>query len=155
MLEKGHNRDTQQCRVKIKELRQAYQKTRETHSHSGSSPKTCRFYEELHAVLSRDLATMPPRSIDTSGESKSRMNEDESVYEEEDEENREQTRVVSLLPENQELFSIQEQPTHTQETVTDRDAGEGTSECLLQIRKQKTKQTRDDMFNELMNASGC
>ncbi|XP_067424633.1 zinc finger and SCAN domain-containing protein 29-like [Emydura macquarii macquarii] len=63
MLEKGHNRDAQQCHVKIKELRQAYQKTREANSHSGSSPKTYCFYEELHEILGGNPTTMP--SADT------------------------------------------------------------------------------------------
>ncbi|EMP32163.1 hypothetical protein UY3_10690 [Chelonia mydas] len=30
MKDRGHNRDPKQCHVKLKELRQAYQKTRET-----------------------------------------------------------------------------------------------------------------------------
>ncbi|EMP25381.1 hypothetical protein UY3_17572 [Chelonia mydas] len=35
MKDKGHNRDPKQCHVKLKELRQAYQKTREANGHSG------------------------------------------------------------------------------------------------------------------------
>ncbi|CAM4717239.1 unnamed protein product [Lepidochelys kempii] len=40
--------DTQQCHMKIKELRQAYQKTKEANVHSGSEAHTCRFYDQLH-----------------------------------------------------------------------------------------------------------
>nr|XP_048691661.1 uncharacterized protein LOC125630150 [Caretta caretta] len=40
-----------QCQVKLKELRQAYQKTREANARLGSEPKTCCFYDELHAIL--------------------------------------------------------------------------------------------------------
>ncbi|XP_067420165.1 uncharacterized protein [Emydura macquarii macquarii] len=54
VLEKGHNRDAQQCRVKFKELRQAYQKARKANSRFGSWPKTCHFYEALHAILGGD-----------------------------------------------------------------------------------------------------
>ncbi|XP_067421469.1 uncharacterized protein [Emydura macquarii macquarii] len=82
MLEKGHNRDAQQYHIKIKELRQAYQKTREANSQSGSSPKTCHFFEELHALLSGDPTIVPPHSIDTSKEYLSRTNEEDSVDEE-------------------------------------------------------------------------
>ncbi|EMP38546.1 hypothetical protein UY3_04241 [Chelonia mydas] len=59
MKHRGYNRDPHQCRVKIKELRQAYQKTREENGRSGSEPQTCRFYDELHAIL-RGAATTTP-----------------------------------------------------------------------------------------------
>ncbi|XP_067415905.1 uncharacterized protein [Emydura macquarii macquarii] len=122
---------------------------------------------ELHAILGGDPTTMPPCSIDTSGESEARMNEDKSVDEEE-EEKKDENRV-SLLPESQALFATQEQPIQTQETVTDWDAGEGTSvdnmafntppshtpaERLSQIRRRK-KKTWDDMINEVMNTSAA
>ncbi|EMP23685.1 hypothetical protein UY3_19255 [Chelonia mydas] len=51
MKDRGHNRDPKQCRVKLKELRQAYQKTREANGCSGSEPQTCRFNDELRAIL--------------------------------------------------------------------------------------------------------
>ncbi|EMP34212.1 hypothetical protein UY3_08636 [Chelonia mydas] len=51
MKNRGHNRDPKQCRVKLKELRQAYQKTREANGRSGSEPQTCRFNDELRAIL--------------------------------------------------------------------------------------------------------
>ncbi|EMP34798.1 hypothetical protein UY3_08049 [Chelonia mydas] len=59
MKDRGHNRDPKQCRVKLKELRQAYQKTREANGRSGSEPKTCRFYDELHAILGGSATTTP------------------------------------------------------------------------------------------------
>ncbi|EMP30208.1 60S ribosomal protein L31 [Chelonia mydas] len=36
MKDRGHNKDPKQCHVKFKELRQAYQKTREANSRSGN-----------------------------------------------------------------------------------------------------------------------
>ncbi|EMP27131.1 Zinc finger and SCAN domain-containing protein 29 [Chelonia mydas] len=53
-LDKGYERDTHQCHTKIKELRQAYQKARESNSRSGAAPKTCRFYKELDTILGSD-----------------------------------------------------------------------------------------------------
>ncbi|EMP29265.1 hypothetical protein UY3_13613 [Chelonia mydas] len=50
MRDRGYSRDATQCRVKLKELRQAYQKTKESSRHSGTEPQTCRFYAELHAI---------------------------------------------------------------------------------------------------------
>ncbi|EMP28942.1 hypothetical protein UY3_13971 [Chelonia mydas] len=48
--DRGYHRDPQQCRVKLKELKQAYHKTKESKARSGSEPQTCRFYDELHAI---------------------------------------------------------------------------------------------------------
>ncbi|EMP31410.1 Ankyrin repeat family A protein 2 [Chelonia mydas] len=63
--DRGHNRDPKQCRVKLKELRQAYQKTREANGCSGSEPKTCRFYDELHAILGGSATTTPAVLFDS------------------------------------------------------------------------------------------
>ncbi|EMP32470.1 Zinc finger and SCAN domain-containing protein 29 [Chelonia mydas] len=68
MGKKGYTRDTQQCCAKINALRQAYQKTREVNSGSGSEPQTCHFYEELRAILGGNPTTTPKRSMDTSQE---------------------------------------------------------------------------------------
>ncbi|XP_073177809.1 myb/SANT-like DNA-binding domain-containing protein 7 [Lepidochelys kempii] len=59
MKDRGHDRDPKQCRVKLKELRQAYQKTREANGRSGSEPQTCRFYDELHAISGGSATTTP------------------------------------------------------------------------------------------------
>ncbi|CAM4585394.1 unnamed protein product [Lepidochelys kempii] len=65
MKDRGHNRDPKQCRVKLKELRQAYQKTREANGHSGSEPQTCPFYDELHAILGGSANTTPAVLFDS------------------------------------------------------------------------------------------
>ncbi|XP_067401087.1 zinc finger and SCAN domain-containing protein 29-like [Emydura macquarii macquarii] len=136
MLEKGHKRDAQQCHVKIKELRQSYQKAREANSHSGSSPKTCRFYDEVHAILGGDTTTVPPRSINTSARSQSMVNDKDSVNEEEEEE-AEESRVqeswVSILPESQDLFLTPEQSSSTQDSTNDPGDGNLMSFFLLNI----------------------
>ncbi|XP_067405945.1 growth/differentiation factor 8 isoform X2 [Emydura macquarii macquarii] len=81
---------------------------------------------ELHAILRGNPTTVPPRSTDTSEESQSRTNEEDSVDEEdENEENRVQESGVSILPKSQDLFITPEQSSHTQDSGTDRDAGEG------------------------------
>ncbi|XP_067409587.1 zinc finger and SCAN domain-containing protein 20-like, partial [Emydura macquarii macquarii] len=126
MLEKGHKRDAQQCRVKIKELRQPYQKAREANSRSGASSKTCRFYDGVHAILGGDPTTMPPCSIDISIASQSMNNKEDRVdEEEEDVESREHKSGVSVLPETQDLFLTLEQSTSTQDSTND--PVEGTS----------------------------
>ncbi|EMP42292.1 hypothetical protein UY3_00452 [Chelonia mydas] len=65
MKDRGHNRDPKQCHVKLKELRQANQKTREANGRSGSEPQTCRFYDELHAILGGSATTTPTVLFDS------------------------------------------------------------------------------------------
>ncbi|EMP38395.1 Zinc finger and SCAN domain-containing protein 29 [Chelonia mydas] len=66
MGEKGYMRETQQCHVKIKELRQAYQKAREANSHSGAEPLTCWFYNKLRAILRGDPYSTPTSNVNKS-----------------------------------------------------------------------------------------
>ncbi|XP_053876291.1 uncharacterized protein LOC128832731 [Malaclemys terrapin pileata] len=164
LWEKGYTRDTQQCHVKIKELRQVYQKTREAKSRSGSAPQTCCFYEELHAILGGDPITTPKRSVYTSQELRATSSNDEEDIVDEREEEEEHVRQASgesILPNSQELFLTLKPITSQDQLASEHDAGEGTSaetlsvgasstlgQKLSQIRRWK-KKTREDMFNEL------
>ncbi|XP_074919588.1 myb/SANT-like DNA-binding domain-containing protein 7 [Chelonoidis abingdonii] len=65
MMDRGYNRDSQQCCVKIKEIRQAYQKTREANGRSGSQPQTCSFCDELHAILGGAASSTPTLCFDS------------------------------------------------------------------------------------------
>ncbi|EMP25612.1 hypothetical protein UY3_17302 [Chelonia mydas] len=131
-MNRGYNRDTQQCRMKVKELRQAYQKTKDANGRSRSEPPTCCFYDELHAILGGVPTTTPPLSMDTCKGGVSR-NRDEDFVDEEDEEEVEdsaqQESRESLLPGSQELFitlePIPSQP--FQGRLPDHEAEEGTS----------------------------
>ncbi|XP_065446871.1 uncharacterized protein LOC135982699 [Chrysemys picta bellii] len=167
MMERGHNRDSDQCHVKVKELRQAYQKTKEANGRSGSEPRTCRFYAELHAVLGGAATTIPPLTVDSeAGIISSATPEDSADGEEEEEEDElaESTRH-SFLPNSHNLFlSLTEVPSQpSQASIQDHDPMEGTSAAnssslpppsrrLSQIRRRK-KKTRDKMFAELMEST--
>ncbi|CAM2120304.1 unnamed protein product [Caretta caretta] len=107
MVDRGYNRDTQQCHVKVKELRQAYQKTKEANGHSGSKTHTCHFYDQLHGILGGEPITTPPLSVDTCKGGVSRNTEEDFVDEKEDEEeeeNAQQGSSKSVLPGSQNLF---------------------------------------------------
>ncbi|XP_053897004.1 myb/SANT-like DNA-binding domain-containing protein 2 [Malaclemys terrapin pileata] len=65
MTERGYSRDATQCRVKIKDLNQGYQKTKAANGRSGSQPQTCRFYEALHSILGAAATTTPPVTVDS------------------------------------------------------------------------------------------
>ncbi|XP_053905061.1 uncharacterized protein LOC128848859 isoform X2 [Malaclemys terrapin pileata] len=66
MMERVHDRDTLQCRIKVKELRSAYCKARDTNGRSGAPPTTCRFYKELDAILGVNPTSTPSTTMDTS-----------------------------------------------------------------------------------------
>ncbi|EMP27308.1 Zinc finger and SCAN domain-containing protein 29 [Chelonia mydas] len=132
----GYNRDLQQCRVKLKELRQAYQKTREANGCSGSEPQTCRFYDELHAILGGAATTTPRLCFDSvNGLSCNRdahFGDDDK--EEEVEDSAQQASRETIFPQSQELFLTQDlEPVPTEPTqggLPDPPGVEGTScEC--------------------------
>ncbi|EMP28747.1 hypothetical protein UY3_14133 [Chelonia mydas] len=68
--ERGHDQDTLECRVKVKELRNAYHKAWEANRCSSAAPTSCRFYKELNTILCGDptstvaisVARMPVKS---------------------------------------------------------------------------------------------
>ncbi|XP_050793255.1 uncharacterized protein LOC127043298 [Gopherus flavomarginatus] len=170
MMAKGHTRDSVQCRVKVKELRQAYQKTKAANGRSRSGPKTCRFYAELHAILGGCATTTPPLCMDSEvGVVISTMAEDSTEGEDEEEEEEEDDLAAStqhsVSPNSQELFVTQTelpfQP--SQATSPDSEAMEATSAAyfsslptpsrrLSQIRRRK-KKMRDQMFSEIMEVT--
>ncbi|XP_077668140.1 uncharacterized protein LOC144262288 [Eretmochelys imbricata] len=162
MKDRGHNRDLKQCCVKLKELRQAYQKTGEANGRSGSEPQTCRFYDELHAILGSSATTIPAMLFDS-------FNGDggntEAGFGDEEDSSQQASRETGF-PDSQELFLTLDlepvPPEPTQGCLLDPPGGEGTSAAcvsritgsspsqrLVKIRRRK-KHTRDEMFSELM-----
>ncbi|CAM4688017.1 unnamed protein product, partial [Lepidochelys olivacea] len=173
MKDRGHNRDPKQCRVKLKELRQAYQKTREANSRSGSEPQTCRFYDELHAILGGSATTTPAVLFDSfngdGGNTEAGFGDEEDEEEEEVVDSSQQASGETGFPDSQELFLTLDlepvPPEPTQGCLLDPAGGEGTSAAcvsmitgsspsqrLVKLRKKK-KRTRDEMFSELMLSS--
>ncbi|EMP41837.1 hypothetical protein UY3_00872 [Chelonia mydas] len=65
MTEKGHDCDTLQCRIKVKELRNAYHKAWEANCHSSAAPMSCWFYKELAAILGGDPTSTAKATVDT------------------------------------------------------------------------------------------
>ncbi|XP_073216514.1 uncharacterized protein [Lepidochelys kempii] len=108
MKDRGHNRDPKQCRVKLKELRQAYQKTREANGRSGSEPQTCRFYDELHAILGGSATTTPAVLFDSfngdGGNTEAGFGDEEDDEEEEVVDSSQQASGETGFPDSQELF---------------------------------------------------
>nr|XP_042697682.1 uncharacterized protein LOC122172315 isoform X4 [Chrysemys picta bellii] len=128
-----------QCRAKITELRQVYQKAREANHYSGAMSKTCRFYKELHAIFSYDPTSTTKIPMDTSGGLKataSRVNlKDEVVDNEvELEEDVGQVTGSSGGMASQDLFLTLERSNQSQQSISGMpEAGEGSSiKCALE-----------------------
>ncbi|KAM7167297.1 uncharacterized protein RBU57_005847 [Macrochelys suwanniensis] len=166
MIERGHDRDTMQCRIKVKELRSAYRKAREANSRSGAPPTTCQFYKELDAILGGDPTTVPSTTVD--------MGEQEEEEEEEGvEESRSEGAVAggdtpdSLGACSQELFSSQEEGSQSQwpvrvggereEQVRDATLRSPPSSLSPAERRQRLRKrprrTKEDMLQEVMKQS--
>ncbi|XP_074798985.1 zinc finger and SCAN domain-containing protein 29-like [Natator depressus] len=172
MKDRGHKRDLKQCSMTFKELRQAYQKTREANGCSGSEPQTCRFYDELHAILGGSATTTPTMLFDSfngdRGNTEAGFGDEEDDDEEVVDSSQQASRETSL-PDSQELFLTLDlepvPPEPTQGCLLDPPGGEGTSAAcvsritgfspsqrLAKIRRRK-KCTHDEMFSELMLSS--
>nr|XP_048702634.1 uncharacterized protein LOC125635256 [Caretta caretta] len=134
MKDRGDNRDLKQCHVKLKELRQAYQKTREANGRSGSEPQTCRFYDDLHAILGGSAITTPAVLFDSfNGDG---GNTEAGFGDEED--SSQQASGETSFPDSQELFLTLDlepvPPEPTQGCLLDPPGGEGTSAaCVSRI----------------------
>ncbi|EMP29725.1 hypothetical protein UY3_13183 [Chelonia mydas] len=133
MRDRGNNRDPKQCHVKLKELRQAYQKTREANGRSGSEPQTCRFYDELHAILGGSVTTTPAVLFESFNGDGGNTGAG-SVDEEDDDEVVDSSQQASRetgFPDSQELFLTLDlepvPPEFTQGCLPDPPGGEGTS----------------------------
>ncbi|XP_074796771.1 proline-rich protein 29 isoform X2 [Natator depressus] len=163
-MERGHDRDAQLCRVKVKELQNAYRKACKANCRSSAAPATCRFYKELDAILGGDPTSTPSTTMDISEPSSTRQEEEESGSEGAEEEG---DSPASLGACSQELFSSQEEGSQSQRPVL----GEGqtpedmpdatlrsqpsllsTAKRLQRIRK-RPRRRKEDMLHEVMQQS--
>ncbi|EMP40711.1 Zinc finger protein with KRAB and SCAN domains 2 [Chelonia mydas] len=118
MIEKGHDQDTWQCRVKVKELRNTYPKAREANLHSSAALMSCRFYKELDMILGGNPTSTAKETVDTSLACmpvESGPSQEEAILDEEwegDPEAEDDSEVRDAG--SQELFSSPEEPSQSQ-----------------------------------------
>ena len=65
MRELGYERDWQQCKVKIKNLKSIYRDIKDHNGETGRGRKTCKFYKELDEILGHRPASIPPVVLDS------------------------------------------------------------------------------------------
>ncbi|XP_065411805.1 zinc finger and SCAN domain-containing protein 20-like [Chrysemys picta bellii] len=168
MMERGHDRDALQCRIKVKELRRAYRKACDANGRSGAPPAICRFYKELDAILGVNPTSTPSTTMDTSepgggggGGGEEEENGSESGGPDGD-------TPESLEPCSQELFSSQEEGSQSQRPVL---GGGQTEEQVpaastlrpqqsllspaqrLQRLRKRLRKSKEDMLQEVMQQS--
>ncbi|XP_074809237.1 uncharacterized protein LOC141987625 [Natator depressus] len=168
MMERGHDWDALQCRIKVKELWNTYRKAREASSRSGAAPVTCHFYKELDAILGGDPTSMPSTTtMDTSEPSASRQEEKEEEQSGSEGAPAEEDTPESLDACRQELLSSQEEGSQSWRPVL----GEGQTpeevpnatlrsqpsvlspaKRLQRIRKRPCR-SKEDMFHGVMQHS--
>ncbi|XP_074807979.1 uncharacterized protein LOC141986861 isoform X2 [Natator depressus] len=149
MLERGHDRDALQCRVKVKELRNAHCKAHEANSRSGAVPTTCCFYKELNAILGADPTSTPRTTTDTSEHNPTRREEEEEQQQSRSEgAEAEEDTPASLDACSQELFSNQEKDA----TLRSQPSVISSAKRLQRIRK-RPRRSKEDMLHEVMQHS--
>ncbi|XP_074841431.1 uncharacterized protein LOC142008206 isoform X2 [Carettochelys insculpta] len=128
MSRRGHARDTQQCRVKIKELRQNYQKCKQANGQAGAPPQRCRYYDELHTLLGTE-ATASLRSHHGSALKRASREGDEAHPDVEEADNSGVQASAEAEPVSREPSLNLELVPLSQEAAlkANRDAGEGPS----------------------------
>ena len=65
----GYNRDWEQCRNKIKNLKKQYRLVKDHNGETGRGRKTCLFYNELDCILGHRPASVPSALLDTGSSS--------------------------------------------------------------------------------------
>ncbi|XP_034641258.1 uncharacterized protein LOC117884716 [Trachemys scripta elegans] len=146
----------QQCRAKIKDLRQAYNKAWDENHRSGGVPKTCRFYKELNAILSGDPTSTVDNLLDTLEAAERGGNLEAEIWDEEVE-LEEDVELPAGLPGGsgrQELFSTPEVLNGEQEAdetlaQTLRNTPHTPTDWLWQIRKNP-RHSKEDVFQEVL-----
>lgn len=66
MNEEGYNRDGEQCKIKIKNLKKTYTTVKDHNNVTGNDKKTCPFFHELDTVLGHRPASAPTLVLDAS-----------------------------------------------------------------------------------------
>lgn len=86
MTEKGCDKTPEQCKIKVHTLKRAYRESKGNMKKSGKGRKTCKFFEQLDAILGSRPASSPVKVIESLTTRKRRRAGNESNTEETDSE---------------------------------------------------------------------
>ena len=91
LKESGYDRDWQQCRAKIKNLKAEYKKVKDYNGVTGNVRKSFKFYQKLDEILGHRPASSPAVLLDTGS---STLTTTEADAEESDSEERERYKII-------------------------------------------------------------
>jgi hypothetical protein len=97
MREKGYERDWQQCRTKIKNLKKECRQTKDHNGQTGRGKKICKCYGELDSILGHRPASVPAVLLDT-GTTNNSGSSTESLQADYSTEGREEIETVINIP---------------------------------------------------------
>ena len=66
LQEQGYDRDWEQCKSKIKNLKTEYRTAKDNNNETGKGRKTFKYYDDLDKVLGHRPASRPPVVLDAS-----------------------------------------------------------------------------------------
>ncbi|XP_044865381.1 stonin-1 isoform X4 [Mauremys mutica] len=171
MIERGHDQDTLQCRVKVKELRNAYHKAWDANCCSSAAPTSCRFYKELDVILGGDPTSTVKAPGDTSLAHvpvESGPSQEVEILDKSGEGDPEAEDDLKARDVCSQLFPTMEGPSQSQQSElgkaqTGEEAPEMTlgsqpplsaAERLRRIRKHR-RRTKEDFLHEVMMHSAA
>ncbi|XP_077683544.1 uncharacterized protein LOC144270756 [Eretmochelys imbricata] len=158
MMERGHGQDALQCRVKVKELRNAYHKAHEANCHSGAVPVTCYFYKGLDAILGGDPTSTPTTTLDTSEPSSTRQEEKESGSEGAEEEGDSPTSLDACSQEEgsqlyRSVLGEEQMPEEMPDTTLRSQPSLLSATRRFQRVRKQPRRIKEDMLYEVMQQS--
>ncbi|EMP33014.1 hypothetical protein UY3_09832 [Chelonia mydas] len=147
---------------KVKELRNAYHKSREANCCSSAVPTSCRFYKQLDAIFGGDPTSTEKATVDTSlahvpvesGRSKEEEISDKDVERNGDPKAEDDLEVRDAC--SQKLFSTSEEDnqSHLSELGKVQTGEEAPAEQLCRIRKW-LQRTKEDFLRDVMMHSAA
>ena len=81
----GYDKDWQQCRIKVKNLKNQYKKVKDHNGVTGNRRKVFKYYEQLDRILGHRPASLPTVLVDTaSDDTDTRLEENDILSTQED-----------------------------------------------------------------------
>lgn len=142
LAKQGIEKSGEQCRCKVKKLRQEYKKIKDAHNETGTERKKWKLYDSLNEILGNPPATRPPVVLDTT--------DDQTLAGEE-------TGEMSDLEEDgaeneSRLGNVEDDNTSALVEATDIETGSRSRSSTVNIQKgKKRKRSKGEVIEDVMS----
>lgn len=148
LAKEGVIKSGEQCRTKVKKLRQDYKKIKDNHSYTGRGRTSWKFFEPLNDFLGTRLATRPPVVLDTQDATSLVAEENDEISDEEEDVVKSGSSAVtnedSMLMENSEV-----EVTGTKSGSSSRSTTPARSSTA--IKRKKRKRSKGEVMKEVLS----